>query len=149
MKWATNPNQTKHERKTKPKNQSLLLYFLFAQILVNNPQRNWIEAKPERDLRDGRWNFLESMDLVADRAVAAPTPWSTLAILSPPPHKTKNRRHRETEREKEKLQCREEVKGCEFIRENSENGERKRMGGETKACLCVCVVRRTGLRCSP
>jgi hypothetical protein len=41
------------------------------------------------------------------------------------------------------------VKGCEFIRENSENGERKRMGGETKACLCVCVVRRTGLRCSP
>ena len=51
---------------------------------------------------------------------------------------------RQRDREREKLQCRENAKGCKFIRENLENRERKRMGGETeeeetKGFVCVFV----------
>lgn len=45
-------------------------------------KRKEIWRKPERDFRDGRCNLLESKELEAENAVAAPTPWKRVAIES-------------------------------------------------------------------
>lgn len=89
----------------------------------------------ERDPRDGRWSFLESKDLEADKAVAAPT---MVAI---------GLETWERERSGKEMK-RERGSGYEFILRKMKF-EWERMGGEieeqqhstttTKGFVCICI----------